>query len=119
MTAGALVLVVACANVANLLLMGAAVRGREMAIRASMGATRGRVVRQLLVESATLAALASVLGVSLSWAGLGVLSGIVPQETLRMSHADSACCFPGSCWGVAIMKRCLPQRVAPWCPASA
>ena len=81
-TAGVLVLLVACANVANLLLMRAATRGREMAIRTSIGATRGRVVRQLLVESATLAALAGAFGVFVAWAGLRVLSGIVPPETL-------------------------------------
>jgi len=81
-TAGVLVLLVACANVANLLLMRAATRGREMAIRTSMGATRSRVVRQLLVESAVLAALAGGLGVVLSWAGLRVVSGFVPPETM-------------------------------------
>jgi predicted permease len=79
---GVLVLLVACANVANLLLMRSAARGREMAIRTSIGATRGRVVRQLLVESATLAALAGAVGVLMAWAGLRVLSGIVPPETL-------------------------------------
>ena len=81
-TAGALVLLVACANVANLLLMRAATRGREMAIRTSMGAARWRVVRQLLVESSTLAAFAGVFGVFVAWAGLRALSAIVPPETL-------------------------------------
>jgi putative ABC transport system permease protein len=81
-TAGVLVLLVACANVANLLLMRGAIRGREMAIRTSVGATRARVVRQLLVESTTLAALAGVAGVLMAWAGLRVLQGIVPPETL-------------------------------------
>jgi predicted permease len=81
-TAGALVLLVACANVANLLLMRAAGRGREMAIRSSIGASRGRVVRQWLVESATLAAFAGVLGVFVAWAGLRALSAIIPPETM-------------------------------------
>jgi predicted permease len=81
-TAGALVLLVACANVANLMLMRAATRGREMAIRTSLGATRARVVRQLLVESATLAALAGVFGVFVAWAGLQALSAIIPPETM-------------------------------------
>ena len=81
-TAGILVLLVACANVANLLLMRAAGRGREMAIRSSIGASRGRVVRQWLVESATLAALAGLLGVFVAWGGLRALSAIIPPETL-------------------------------------
>jgi putative ABC transport system permease protein len=81
-TAGVLVLLVACANVANLLLMRGAIRGREMAIRTSVGATRARVVRQLLVESTTLAALAGVAGVFMAWAGLRALEAIVPPETL-------------------------------------
>jgi putative ABC transport system permease protein len=81
-TAGLLVLLVACANVANLLLMRAAGRGREMAIRSSIGASRGRVVRQWLVESATLAALAGVLGIFFAWGGLRALSAIIPPETL-------------------------------------
>ena len=81
-TAGALVLLVACANVANLLLMRAATRGRETAIRASIGATRWRVVRQLLVESGTLAVLAAGVGLVVAWVGLRVLSSIVPPETM-------------------------------------
>ena len=81
-TAGVLVLLVACANVANLLLMRAAARGREMAIRSSIGASRGRVVRQWLVESATLATLAGVLGIFFAWSGLRALSGLIPPETM-------------------------------------
>jgi putative ABC transport system permease protein len=81
-TAGVLVLLVACANVANLLLMRAAMRGREMAIRTAVGASRGRVVRQLLVESATLSVLAAIFGVVVAWAGLRMLAAIVPPETM-------------------------------------
>ena len=80
-TAGMLVLLVACANVANLLLMRAATRGREIAIRTSIGATRGRVVRQLLVESAALAGLAGAFGIFVAWSA-SALQGIVPPESL-------------------------------------
>ena len=82
-TAGALVLLIACANVANLLLMRGAVRGREIAIRASIGATRARLVRQLLIESAVLAAFGALAGVGMSLMGLRLLSSMIPAEGLQ------------------------------------
>jgi putative ABC transport system permease protein len=82
-----LVLLIACANVASLLLARASVRQRELAIRGAVGATRGRVVRQMLTESMVLAVLGGVLGFALGAWGVRELLTLVPGNLPRLTDA--------------------------------
>jgi putative ABC transport system permease protein len=88
-----LLLVIACANVGNLLLVRAAGRERETALKLALGAGRFRVVRQAMTESLVLSALGGMVGLFLGWAGTRALQSLQPEGMLHVTHF-------GVDWGV-------------------
>ena len=80
----ALVLLIACANVANLLLARATVRQREIAIRLAVGAARGRLIIQLVIETLMIAVLGGIVGIGIAWWGVHVLLTFFPKRAIPL-----------------------------------
>ena len=107
------VLLIACANVANLLLSRAMYRGREVAVRYSLGATRWRIIRQLLIESLVLSSIGGVIGLALATFGVDAFAAVVemsqPPYWVRFSIDTRVLIYvAATCVGAAVLFGLAP-----------
>jgi len=102
-----IVLLIACTNVASVLLARNAARGAEMAVRVSMGAGRGRLVRQLLTESLVFSVVGGTAGLLLAWWGIGLLRGTTAANLPRIAEVQIDMAVVLFTYGVALLTGVL------------
>jgi putative ABC transport system permease protein len=107
-------LLIACANVANLLLVRSSLRQPELAVRAALGAGRGRVIRQMLAEAAVLTALGAAGGIALAWIGIRQLLSIAPANLPRLETIRIDPVVLLFALGIAFAAACLFGMVPAW-----
>jgi predicted permease len=112
--AAGFVLLIACGNVANLFLARATVRRREMAMRVALGASRGRVLRQMLTESLLLSLGAGVLGLLLTFGTVKGLVRLCPSDTPRLQETSVDLSVLGFTLGVAVLTGLLFGMIPAW-----
>jgi putative ABC transport system permease protein len=99
-----IVLVIACANVANLFMVRAEGRQRDLAVRRAIGAARGQLIRSQMVEAIVIAAFAGICAVALAWAGLPVLLRFAPQDIPRLDEVRVSGTTLAFTLGVAVIS---------------
>jgi predicted permease len=119
LAAAGVVLLIACVNVANLLLARSTARSRDLGMRVALGATRGRIIRQMLTESLVLGTGGCVAGLAVAWAGIRLLAAGAPEEYYQVADASIDPAVMAFAAAVSLAAVLMSGLVPAWRAASA